>query len=215
MPRSRPRASVPAPTEAARSWDALRSTRALHLLLAPHGLAWLVPRIDKHYGPTAHRVVREQPYELTSVFGVGFLIADRIARAAGVAADTPGAHGGRVLHVLGEAERDGSTCLPVPEAVARPRALGASPPTQELLDDLVERGRLVIDDGYAYRPPTAALEAELARRVHEVVEPRCARPESRREETATPPASRRRRPRPRRRSSLRRRPRRSPTASRS
>src|SRR3954447_24712161 len=33
---------------AASSWDAMRSTRALHLLLAPHGLSWLVPRIDEH-----------------------------------------------------------------------------------------------------------------------------------------------------------------------
>jgi hypothetical protein len=29
-------------TEAVKSWDGLRSSRALHLLLAPHGLAWLV-----------------------------------------------------------------------------------------------------------------------------------------------------------------------------
>ena len=33
--------------EAIRSWNALRSTRGLHLLLAPHGLAWLVPRLDR------------------------------------------------------------------------------------------------------------------------------------------------------------------------
>jgi exodeoxyribonuclease V alpha subunit len=156
-------------TEAARSWDALRSTRALHLLLAPHGLAWLVPRIDKHYGPTAHRVVREEPYELTSVFGVGFLIADRIARATGVVADSPARTAAALAHVLAEAERDGSTCLPVEEAVSRTAALVERAPTQELLDDLVERGRLVLDGGYAYRPPTAALEAELARRVHELV----------------------------------------------
>ena len=56
-------------TEAVKSWDELRSSRALHLLLAPHGLAWLVARIEKHYGPRAHRIVRERPYELTSVFG--------------------------------------------------------------------------------------------------------------------------------------------------
>ena len=56
-------------TEAVKSWDELRSSRALHLLLAPHGLAWLVARIEKHYGSRAHRIVRERPYELTSVFG--------------------------------------------------------------------------------------------------------------------------------------------------
>ena len=71
--------------EAIRSWNGLRSSRALHLLLAPHGLAWLVPRIAKEYGDRAHQIVRERPYELTSVFGVGFHTADTIARAGGIA----------------------------------------------------------------------------------------------------------------------------------
>src|SRR4051794_38067398 len=51
--------------EAVRSWHALRSTRTLHLLLAPHGLTWLVPRIVKEYGDHAHEVVRRRPYDLT------------------------------------------------------------------------------------------------------------------------------------------------------
>jgi exodeoxyribonuclease V alpha subunit len=163
--------------EAAASWDALRSTRALHLLLAPHGLAWLVARVDKHYGPRAHRIVREEPYELTSVFGVGFATADRIARAAGLPADSPARAAAALLHVLAEAERDGSTCLPVPEAVRRTGELlgpGAPAPAARLLHDMVEAGRLVVEvDGggvaWAYRPATAALERELARRIGELV----------------------------------------------
>jgi exodeoxyribonuclease V alpha subunit len=157
---------------AAASWDQLRSTRALHLLLAPHGLAWLVPRIDRHYGPRAHRVVREEPYELTSVFGVGFPTADRIARAAGVAAASPARAAAAVLHVLAEAERDGSTCLPVAEAAARAGdVLGGPPPDAALLRDMVDAGRLVVevDDGaWAYRPATAKLERELAARIGEL-----------------------------------------------
>src|SRR4051794_39034829 len=101
--------------EAAKSWHGLRSTRALHLLLAPHGLAWLVPRIAEEYGERAHEMVRKRAYELTSVFGVGFAIADTIARAAGIPPDAPGRRRAAVVHVLSEAERDGSTCLPVPE----------------------------------------------------------------------------------------------------
>jgi exodeoxyribonuclease V alpha subunit len=155
--------------EAARSWDALRSARALHLLLTPHGLAWLVPRLEEHYGVVAHRVVREEPYELTSVFGVGFAIADRIARAVGIAADSPARIAAGLAHVLSEAERDGSTCLPLAEALQRTSELVHATPDEALLDDLVERRRLVIDDGFAYRPATAELEKELARRVHELI----------------------------------------------
>src|SRR4051812_43309821 len=161
---------------AAASWDVLRSTRQLHLLLAPHGLAYLVARIDKEYGPRAHRVVRDEPYELTSLFGVGFPTADRIARAAGVAAGSPARTAAALLHILAEAERDGSTCLPVAEAAGRTGdLLGEPPPGADLVRDLVDRGRLVVEvdgDGtaWAYRPPTAALERELARRVRALLD---------------------------------------------
>ena len=162
--------------EAVRSWNGLRATRALHLLLAPHGLAWLVARIHARYGDEAHLVVRERPYELTSVFGVGFQIADRIARAADVPADSPGRARAALLHVLAEAERDGSTCLPLERARSQAgELLGTDPPDRDLLEEMVERGELTLevdDDGadWAYRAETAALEAELAERVTELAD---------------------------------------------
>ena len=153
--------------EAIRSWNALRSTRALHLLLAPHGLAWLVPRIAAEYGDRAHDVVRSRPYELTSVFGVGFAIADTIARAAGVPRDSIGRTRAAVIHVLTEAERDGSTCLPVPDlATSAAKLLGGPPPDAALLQDMFAAEQIVLEQDatvlWAYRPPTAKLEAELA-----------------------------------------------------
>jgi exodeoxyribonuclease V alpha subunit len=157
--------------EAIRSWNALRSTRALHLLLMPHGLGWLVPRIAKHYGDRAHQVVRQRPYELTSVFGVGFHTADTIARAEGVGADTPARASAGVVHVLTEAEKDGSTCLPLAELSAKVAALlDGPPPAASLLAEMEVAGDLVLEaDGgeavWAYRPQTAALEAELAAQV--------------------------------------------------
>ncbi|HEX6026393.1 MAG TPA: AAA family ATPase [Solirubrobacter sp.] len=156
--------------EAIRSWNALRSTRALHLLLAPHGLAWLVPRIAAEYGNNAHDVVRTRPYELTNVFGVGFQIADTIARAAGVPADSVGRRRAAVMHVLAEAEREGSTCLPVPELAGKAAALlGGFVPDATLLGAMADAGQIVIeiDDDvvWAYRPVTAELEAELAETV--------------------------------------------------
>ena len=155
--------------EAAASWHELRVTRQLHMLLAPHGLAYLCGRIHEHYGSTAHRVVGEQPYELTSVFGVGFLIADRIARGAGGTTDGPARTRAAVLHVLAEAERSGSTCMPVDGLRAQLRELLGSEVSEESIDELVRTGDLVRDEQWIYRVATAELEAELAERVQDLI----------------------------------------------
>ncbi|MDQ2896650.1 MAG: hypothetical protein M3Y09_13565, partial [Actinomycetota bacterium] len=109
--------------EAAASWQTLRVTRRLHLLLAPHGLAYLAGRIHDHHGDHAHERIAADPYELTSLFGVGFAIADRIALATGTTAGDGARERAAILHVLSEAERSGSTCLPTGEAVAQAEAL--------------------------------------------------------------------------------------------
>ena len=152
--------------EAAASWEALRVTRQLHMLLAPHGLAYLVKRIHIEYGDGAHRIVRERPYELTSVFGVGFLIADRIAQAAGTAVDRDDRARAGLLHTLSEAERGGSTCLPMETLLATLRELlGGVEVRPAFVDELVARGDLVREGDWIYRRATAELEAELAERV--------------------------------------------------
>jgi exodeoxyribonuclease V alpha subunit len=181
--------------EATRSWHALRSTRALHLLLAPHGLAWLVPRIGRHYGEAAHQVVQERPYELTSVFGVGFHTADTIARGVGYRDDSPARTRAGVIHVLVEAERDGSTCLPAGALGEQAAELLGTAPSAALLREMEEAGELVLDvdpDGvvWVYRAPVAALEAELAERIRDLIDAAPAKglapPDAPEEESFTP-----------------------------
>jgi exodeoxyribonuclease V alpha subunit len=156
--------------EAAASWAALRSTRHLHLLLAPHGLAWLTGRIQNEYGDAAARVVREEPYELTSVFGVGFDTADRLARGLGIAPDDPARRRAAVLHALAEAERRGSTCLPRELLISEVGRL-VGPVDPALVDELAAAGDVVLlEDEWVYRPATARLETELAARVRELLD---------------------------------------------
>jgi exodeoxyribonuclease V alpha subunit len=157
-------------TQAADSWNALRVTRQLHLRLAPHGLAYLVARVHEEYGATAHHVVAERPYELTSVFGVGFAIADRIARTGGGTPDSGERARAGLLHLLVEAERSGSTCLPLPVLErALAELLGSGPP-EGLIETLTESGEVVQEGDWIYRRATAELEAELAARVHELLD---------------------------------------------
>jgi exodeoxyribonuclease V alpha subunit len=150
-------------------WERLRVTRQLHLLLAPHGLAYLVAAIHTEFGDGAHRSITTQPYALTRVFGVGFAVADRIARGLGVAADGPERARAGVTHVLAEAERAGSTCLPADELTRRLTELLGARPTPGTIDLLVQDGELVREDDWIYRRETAALERELAERVAELV----------------------------------------------
>ncbi|HET6869923.1 MAG TPA: AAA family ATPase, partial [Solirubrobacteraceae bacterium] len=158
--------------EATSSWERLRVTRRLHLLLAPHGLAYLASRIRETYGDGAHRIVSERPYELTSVFGVGFLTADRIARSLGAATTGPGRTRAAVLHTLSEAERGGSTCMPVELLLgAASELLGPDTGlTDADIDELVQAGDLVRDERWIYRTQTAELEAELAQRVEDLLD---------------------------------------------
>ncbi len=159
--------------EAAGSWETLRATRRLHMLLAPHGLAYLATRIHNEYGDAGPRVVAEQPYELTRVFGVGFHLADRIARAGGIPTSGAERASAGVLHLLSEAERGGSTCMPIGALRAALTELlgeGSGAPTSEsFIDQRVAAGELERSGQWVYRAPTAQLEAELARRVADLL----------------------------------------------
>ncbi|MGH2873873.1 MAG: SF1B family DNA helicase RecD2, partial [Solirubrobacteraceae bacterium] len=159
--------------EAIESWQALRVTRRLHMLLAPHQLGYLAARLHERWGAQAYELVTGDPYQLTSVFGIGFQIADRIARGLGIADDSPERRRAALVHVLVEAERSGSTCLPVQVALEQAGELVGASLDAELAQRLVDRGVLVCEDGWLYRAATAALEAELARRVDELLRDEC------------------------------------------
>jgi exodeoxyribonuclease V alpha subunit len=156
--------------DAVDSWARLRGTRRLHLLLAPHALAYLVGRIYEAYGDQAHQVVSDRPYELTSVFGVGFLTADRIARGLGCPADDPERARAALIHLLTEAERGGSTCMALDALLGAAAELLGHRSEEALVDRLVARGELVRSGEWIYRRATAELEAELARRVRQLVD---------------------------------------------
>ena len=144
---------------AAESWHASRAVRDLHVQLAPHGLAHLAAPIHNHFGERSMTVLREDPYRLTEVEGVGFARADKIALAAGVSPESPRRAQAAALYALAEAEQQGNSYLPVGELTRRAaKLLGLSPDPEVVCE---ARG-LAVDEERAYREPTRASELAVA-----------------------------------------------------
>jgi exodeoxyribonuclease V alpha subunit len=160
--RSLPRISERAATTAAESWRERRALRDLYVLLAPHGAGWLATPLHERHGPSAVGIVRTDPYRLTEEHGIGFETADAIARAHGVAEDSPGRYRAALVHVLQTAERRGGhTYLPVDE-LRRGAADLVGPLPDGLVEDLGATHALALEDGRAALPATWEAETALA-----------------------------------------------------
>jgi len=132
---------------AVRSWEDQAALRRVRLLLAEHGVdAAAAGRIVRAWGTRSVARLREDPYAVCSLPGVGFATADTLARSLGAAPDAPGRLRAGVLHALALAEADGHTHLPRGELEERARRLlGAD--AGDAIDELAGRGEVVVDEG--------------------------------------------------------------------
>ncbi len=155
---------------AVRSWEGQGALRAVRLFLEQHGVpASVAARIYRTLGNSAIGLLQADPYALTQVDGIGFAIADALARALGVGADSPGRLDAGVVHALEQAELDGHCHLPRGELLSRARRLlGAD--VQERLVHLAAAGRIVIEEDRIAEASMHATERALARRVRELLQ---------------------------------------------
>ncbi len=138
------------------AWQAQAGVR--NILVHFQGLG-LTPRlallIYQRLGADAPKIAAENPYRLAwEVQGIGFKTADEIAARMGIAPDSPMRAEAGLLHVLGEAERQGHCHLPesqLLESAAKLLAIDETILAGALETDL-SVGRLVREDGIAGRP---------------------------------------------------------------
>ena len=95
-----------------KSWRKHRSLKALGAYLGSQGQITpnLLIRIYNHFGETALDTIRENPYKLTEVRGIGFKTADRIALSLGIPSDSPWRIKAAVNHVLMDAAESQGHC---------------------------------------------------------------------------------------------------------
>ena len=96
------------------SWKKQKSLRELSDYLVPAGVtANLLVRVYNHFGVDAVRQIKENPYRLTEVRGVGFKTADIAARKLDIAFDSPFRIRAAILYVLqAMADDKGHTYIP-------------------------------------------------------------------------------------------------------
>lgn len=144
---------------ATESWYATRAVRDLHVELAPHGLAHLAGRIHERFGDQAMRTIRDDPYRLTEIDGVGFVRADKIALAADVPPESDRRAQAAAYYLLGEAERRGHTHLPVEELRRNAAKLLGITPDPGVI---ASAHGLIEEDGRIYRERTLNRELWVA-----------------------------------------------------
>ncbi|MBE2237054.1 MAG: AAA family ATPase [Caldilineaceae bacterium] len=101
------------------AWIEQRAIKEVMLFLQSNGVSTsLATKIYKYYGDEAINQVRHDPYRLArDIFGIGFLTADKIARAMGLPEDAPERVAAGVGYALNEASEDGHVFLPTSELV--------------------------------------------------------------------------------------------------
>ena len=96
------------------AWEEQRDVREVMLFLQGQGVSSAyAAKIYRQYGRESIRVVKENPYRLaTDIFGIGFLIADKIASQLGVSKDSPLRAEAGILYALGKLSEEGHIYYP-------------------------------------------------------------------------------------------------------
>ena len=133
--------------EIAEQFEEKRELRGAMLFLQKYGISNnLAVKIYKQYGSEMYEVMRQNPYRLADeVHGIGFKLADEIARKLGVGQDSEYRLKAGLLYVLQQASGNGHTYLPLEELETQAKELlGVElEELERLLTDMVMERRIV------------------------------------------------------------------------
>lgn len=153
------------------SYLANRGARDVVAFLAPHGITPnRAVRLYREYGDKTMDIVRNHPYQLCEIAGIGFTSADKIAMSMGFDKLSPERVDEGILYTLADAEGKGHLCMQKHAFLkACLKVLNTPQLTEQMVGSratrLVYDGRLVIYRDFVYRTKTADAEEQLARAI--------------------------------------------------
>ncbi len=97
-----------------KAWDEQRAIKEVMLFLHSHGVSTnLATKIYKKYGDGALAIVQNQPYRMVQdIYGIGFITADKIAQATGLAKDDPSRIEAGIAYTLNRMAEEGHVYMP-------------------------------------------------------------------------------------------------------
>ena len=160
------------------SYLANRGARDVVAFLAPHGItAKRAVQFYREFGNNAIEIVRNNPYSLCELPGIGFTTADKIAINMGFSKLCDKRIDQGLLFTLVNAENKGNLCMEKHAFIDACLSLLDTPElTENAAADramqLVYDGRLVCYGNYVYRDKTAKAEVQLASNIARQLEQR-------------------------------------------
>ena len=150
------------------SYLANRGARDVVAFLTPHGITPnRAVRLYKEYGEKTMDIVKNHPYKLCELVGVGFRTADKIAMSMGFDELSTERVDEALLYTLTDAESKGNLCLEKHDLLKSCLKILNTPQlTEDMLANravrLIQSGQMVSYLGNVYRARTAYIEAHLA-----------------------------------------------------
>ena len=150
------------------SYLANRGARDVVAFLTPHGITPnRAVRLYKEYGEKTMDIVKNHPYKLFELVGVGFRTADKIAMSMGFDELSTERVDEALLYTLTDAESKGNLCLEKHDLLKSCLKILNTPQlTEDMLANravrLIQSGQMVSYSGNVYRSRTAYIEAHLA-----------------------------------------------------
>lgn len=145
-----------------------RGARDVVAFLTPHGITPnRAVRLYKEYGEKTMDIVKNHPYKLCELVGVGFRTADKIAMSMGFNELSTERVDEALLYTLTDAESKGHLCLEKHDLLKSCLKILNTPQlTEDMLANravrLIQSGQMVSYLGNVYRSRTAYIEAHLA-----------------------------------------------------
>ena len=153
------------------SYLASRGARDVVAFLTPHGITPnRAVKLYRQYGDETMNIVRNHPYRLCEMVGIGFRTADKIAMSMGFDKLSTERVDEGLLFTLAEAEMRGNLCLEKHDFIRQGlKLLETEVLTEQMAAvraaHLLHDGKIATYHGWVYRPRAEEAEQRLAARV--------------------------------------------------